>query len=116
MEKIFEYQGLYYINEKEIDGLKVINNKLYCKDYCDKCGGTGHISYYDWYADGVCFECEGKGFRYKPLKTYKTLKGAQKGLNNILNKEIQQKEKEKEEIRKLNIINELKTIYIVKPN
>ena len=28
MEKIFEYQGLYYINEKEIDGLKVINNNV----------------------------------------------------------------------------------------
>lgn len=115
MEKqVFKYENLYYINECELDNLKLINNKLYYKDPCWKCGGTGYISVYEWYAEGVCFECEGKGFRYKPLKTYKTLKGAQKGLNNIFNKEVQQKEKE--EIRELNIINELKTIYIVKPN
>ena len=113
MEKIFEYQGLYYINEKEIDGLKVINNKLYCKDYCDKCGGTGHISYYDWYANGVCFKCNGAGYRYRPLTTYKTIKGVEKAKQRKIQKQL---EYEKQlEIKKQQIIEELKTIWVVNP-
>lgn len=113
MEKIFEYQGLYYINEEEIDGLKVINNKLYYKDYCWKCGGTGHISYYDWYADGVCFECNGTGFKYRPLTTYKTLKGAERAIQREIQKS---KEHEKQiELKKKEIIKKYKTIYVVNP-
>lgn len=113
MEKIFEYQGLYYINEKEIDGLKVINNKLYCKDYCDKCGGTGHISYYDWYANGVCFKCNGAGYKYRPLTTYKTIKGVEKAKQRKIQKQLKY---EKElEIQKKEVLNELKTIYVVNP-
>lgn len=113
MEKIFEYQGLYYINEEEIDGLKVINNKLYYKDYCWKCGGTGHISYYDWYAEGVCFECNGTGYKYRPLTTYKTIKGAERAKQRKIQKQLKY---EKElEIKKQQVIEELKTIYVVNP-
>lgn len=113
MEKIFEYQGLYYINEEEIDGLKVINNKLYYKDYCWKCGWTGHISYYDWYAEGVCFECNGTGYKYRPLTTYKTIKGAERAKQRKIQKQLKY---EKElEIKKQQVIEELKTIYVVNP-
>lgn len=112
-EKIFEYQGLYYINEKEINDLKVINNKLYYKDYCDKCGGTGHISYYDWYANGVCFKCNGAGYKYRPFTTYKTLKGVERAKQRKIQKQLKY---EKElEIKKQQVIEELKTIYVVNP-
>lgn len=112
-EKIFEYQGLYYINEEEIDGLKVINNKLYYKDYCWKCGGTGHISYYDWYAEGVCFECNGTGYKYRLLTTYKTIKGAERAKQRKIQKQLKYEKELK--IKKQQVIEELKTIYVVNP-
>lgn len=112
-EKIFEYQRLYYINEEEIDGLKVINNKLYYKDYCWKCGGTGHISYYDWYAEGVCFECNGTGYKYRPLTTYKTIKGAERAKQRKIQKQLKYEKELK--IKKQQVIEELKTIYVVNP-
>lgn len=37
-------------------------NKLWrYSDTCDKCGGTGRISRFAYYADGICFDCDGTG-------------------------------------------------------
>lgn len=113
MKSIFEYQNLYYINEEELDDLIIIKNKIYHKSYCTKCGGTGYITYYNWYADGVCFECNGTGFKYRPLTTYKTLKGAERAIQREIRKS---KEHEKQiELNKKEIIKKYKTIYVVNP-
>jgi len=29
---------------------------------CYKCGGTGYLPEFDYYLDGICFECNGVGF------------------------------------------------------
>lgn len=31
---------------------------------CEKCGGTGKIPFYFFYANGVCFDCDGSGVVY----------------------------------------------------
>ena len=113
MQKVFKYEKLYYINENELDNLIIRDNKLYYKEKCYKCNGTGHISYFDYYADGVCFECNGTGHKYIHIKTYKTLKGAERATQRKIQKE--QEYKKQQEIQKKEVLNELKTIYVVNP-
>ena len=113
MQKVFKYEKLYYINENELDNLIIRDNKLYYKEKCYKCNGTGHISYFDYYADGVCFECNGTGHKYIHIKTYKTIKGVEKAKQRKIQKQL---EYEKQlEIKKQQIIEELKTIWVVNP-
>lgn len=40
---------------------KLIKNELVEVCTCGKCGGTGIIPQFMWYADGVCFDCLGVG-------------------------------------------------------
>jgi len=30
---------------------------------CSKCNGSGHLPSFDWYAEGLCFECQGTGLK-----------------------------------------------------
>lgn len=32
---------------------------------CSKCYGSGHLKEYNYYCDGVCFECQGEGVTIK---------------------------------------------------
>lgn len=33
-----------------------------CQKDCEKCGGTGYLPGYDYWCDGICFDCNGIGF------------------------------------------------------
>ncbi len=35
--------------------------QLYIAEVCHKCSGSGYISQYHYYSDGICFECWGNG-------------------------------------------------------
>lgn len=39
-------------------------------DTCPKCGGSGHIPYYDYVEAGRCFECGGTGHKHHTWKIY----------------------------------------------
>lgn len=38
-----------------------MNDELYEADTCGKCFGSGYLKQYDYYCDGICFECQGEG-------------------------------------------------------
>lgn len=47
--------------------LKLMNNANTYK--CPKCNGSGYLSQYSGIANGVCFSCEGNGFKIsKPVE------------------------------------------------
>lgn len=37
---------------------------------CWKCQGRGRIRYFNYYRDGVCFDCDGKGYTIEKTKEY----------------------------------------------
>ena len=39
-------------------------NKALATYKCPKCNGSGHLSCYSGIANGVCFSCEGNGFKF----------------------------------------------------
>ncbi len=41
---------------------KSMTTKL-CTENCTKCGGSGFLSEYDYYKNGICFDCQGIGMR-----------------------------------------------------
>lgn len=36
---------------------------------CPKCNGSGYLSHYSGIANGVCFSCEGNGFKFGAAPT-----------------------------------------------
>lgn len=44
----------YYVYSKKGDKLMILET-------CDKCGGGGHLKQFDYYFNGVCFQCWGEG-------------------------------------------------------
>ena len=48
------------------------NGTKYYEDIvkCDFCNGSGYISYYQHYCNGVCFQCSGTGRKFKKWKEY----------------------------------------------
>lgn len=42
---------------------------------CPKCSGSGHLSQYAGIAGGVCFSCQGRGFKYGRAPVPGTLYG-----------------------------------------
>lgn len=46
-------------------------NKLWkVKKPCMKCGGSGYIPFYYSISNGVCFDCNGTGYRYEQEREY----------------------------------------------
>lgn len=44
--------------------------KYWMSTECPKCGGKGHIWYYDYIQGGVCFDCGGTGYKEHKWKEY----------------------------------------------
>lgn len=114
-EKIFEFEGLYYRAYSELDGLKKVDGKLYRTCKCSKCGGLGYIPFFGHIENGICFECYGNKYVTEKIKCYKSLKNAEKSIENDKRKEEIKKQKEIEKIWESlhNVVND--KIYIISP-
>lgn len=44
--------------------------KYWFETKCPKCGGTGHIDFYNHVENGICFQCDGSGYYETSWKEY----------------------------------------------
>lgn len=51
---IHETQDTLIYEDDKLENPKIIEN-------CNKCGGTGYLGQYDYYMNGICFQCNGAG-------------------------------------------------------
>lgn len=114
-KKIFEKDGLFYINYCELEGLKKENDKLFAIGKCQKCNGTGFIRPFLHIENGLCFNCNGTGIIKTKIKSFKSLKNAENSIKREEQKILEKKQKlYNETLQKIDNL-KMEKIYILSP-